>query len=106
MPSETMNHPHWNGAATPTRPLASASRSASPAQGHTLWCLRFGSVFFQDGLYDLGEGRALSLADRVIKLSMALSHETVAADRSGLVMEPETTSVKIDNPGISFSWAN
>jgi propanol-preferring alcohol dehydrogenase len=59
-------------------------------------------LYFQDGFYDLGGGKKLSLADRGVKLPMVPGHETVG---TVVAMGPDAQGVSIGDSGIAFPWA-
>lgn len=58
-------------------------------------------LYFQDGYYDLGGGKRLSLADRGVTLPLVLGHETV-----GRVVKlgPDATGVKVGDHRVVYPW--
>lgn len=59
-------------------------------------------LYFQDGQYDLGQGKKLSLADRGVKLPLVPGHETVGRV---VAVGPDAKGVKIGEQFIAFPWA-
>jgi len=58
-------------------------------------------LYFQDGHYDLGGGKRLSLADRGVTLPLVLGHETV-----GRVVKfgPDAKGVKVGDHRVVYPW--
>ncbi len=59
-------------------------------------------LYFQDGYYDLGGGKRLSLADRGVSLPLIPGHETVG---KVVAFGPDAENVAIGDFRIVFPWA-
>jgi propanol-preferring alcohol dehydrogenase len=59
-------------------------------------------LYFQDGHYDLGGGKRLSLADRGVILPLVLGHETVGRVAK---LGPDAKGVKVGDHCVVFPWA-
>lgn len=58
-------------------------------------------LYFQDGYYELGDGKRLLLADRGVTLPLVPGHETVGRVAK---LGPEATGVKIGDQRIVYPW--
>jgi alcohol dehydrogenase/propanol-preferring alcohol dehydrogenase len=58
-------------------------------------------LYFQDGYYDLGGGKRLSLADRGVTLPLVLGHETVGRVAK---LGPDAKGVKVGDLRIVYPW--
>jgi len=58
-------------------------------------------LYFQDGHYDLGGGKKLSLKDRGVTLPLVLGHETVGRV---VKMGPDAKGVKVGDHCVVFPW--
>jgi alcohol dehydrogenase/propanol-preferring alcohol dehydrogenase len=58
-------------------------------------------LYFQDGHYNLGGGKRLSLADRGVTLPLVLGHETVGRVAK---VGPDATGVKVGDLCVVFPW--
>jgi propanol-preferring alcohol dehydrogenase len=59
-------------------------------------------LYFQDGYYDLGGGKRLSLKDRDVTLPFIPGHETVG---KVVALGPEAKSVAIGDHRLVYPWA-
>ena len=58
-------------------------------------------IHFWDGYYDLGSGKRLNLADRGVKLPLAMGHENVG---EVVAVGPDATGVRIGDRRLVFPW--
>lgn len=59
-------------------------------------------LYFQDGYYDLGGGKRLSLADRGVSLPLIPGHETVG---KVVAIGPDAKNIAIGDHRLVFPWA-